>query len=140
MSQNVTGSDMGADAEREAIRLQERERIAQAIEHEASVTPCQEDANVIDALALLVRANFSYDDADAYEDQNVRLTADRDAALAKVKRLRDEQTVLDRVIYRIELGGEPWSVELMEARDAAVFRVRTARAALAGTSETGDTL
>ena len=44
--------------------LAERERIAQAMEYEASVTPCSEDAMVTRSNATLVRANFSYEDAE----------------------------------------------------------------------------
>lgn len=44
-------------------RLLERERIARDLEHEASITPCHEDAQVTESNAALVRARFSYRDA-----------------------------------------------------------------------------
>ena len=42
------------------VRRLERDRIARALEHEASITPCDEDAHVIRSDAALVRAGFSY--------------------------------------------------------------------------------
>ena len=51
-------------AANEAMRETERLRIATELDHEASVTPCAEDATVARNLAALVRANFSYDEAD----------------------------------------------------------------------------
>lgn len=54
--------------EREAGRLEERERIARRLEEEADVTPCVEDANVYRSAAMLVRADFSYDGTEEYED------------------------------------------------------------------------
>ncbi len=45
----------------------ERERIAAAIDGEAEVCPCHEDAQVLRDTALLVRANFSYEDAEQLE-------------------------------------------------------------------------
>jgi hypothetical protein len=47
-----------------------------------------------------------------------------DATANEIKRLRVALALADRVIYRLELGGEPWSVELMEARDQAINRIR----------------
>lgn len=41
----------------------ERERIARALEYEASITPCHEDAGVTESNAKLVRARFSYSEA-----------------------------------------------------------------------------
>jgi hypothetical protein len=52
----------------ESAVLAERERIAAAIEHEASICPCVEDAQVIREIALLVRANFSYDAVEKLEE------------------------------------------------------------------------
>jgi hypothetical protein len=48
--------------------LAERERIAKALEDEADVTPCEEDANVTRELALLVMADFSYDRLDELKE------------------------------------------------------------------------
>lgn len=42
----------------------ERERIANALEEEADTTPCSEDAVVVRDCARLVRANFSYGEAE----------------------------------------------------------------------------
>jgi len=53
----------------EQIRADERERIAKALDAEADVIPCQEDAMVTRSCARLVRANFNYDDADRLADQ-----------------------------------------------------------------------
>lgn len=47
----------------------ERERIADALEGEADVCPCSEDAVVIRGNAELVRANFSHEDADRSRTQ-----------------------------------------------------------------------
>lgn len=46
------------------IAAAEKERIASAIDHEASVTSCHEDAVVVRDTARLVRADFSYEDAE----------------------------------------------------------------------------
>ena len=48
-------------------RSDEREQIARAIEAEADATPDAEDARVTRDLALLVRADFSYEDAERLE-------------------------------------------------------------------------
>ena len=48
----------------EQIRADERERIARALDDEANVIPCQEDAMVTRTCARLVRANFSCDEAE----------------------------------------------------------------------------
>jgi hypothetical protein len=48
----------------------ERERIIQGIEDEADVTPCLEDANVVRRIALLVRADFSYDRVEELEAES----------------------------------------------------------------------
>lgn len=42
----------------------ERDRIAEALDYEASVTPCAEDAVVVRDCARLVRADFSYEEAE----------------------------------------------------------------------------
>ncbi|BCH33199.1 hypothetical protein MesoLjLc_51290 [Mesorhizobium sp. L-8-10] len=42
----------------------ERERIAQALDDEADTTPCMEDAKVVRDCARLVRADFSYEEAE----------------------------------------------------------------------------
>lgn len=44
--------------------LAERERIAAGLEYEADMSPCSEDASVLRGAAWLVRADFSYDDAE----------------------------------------------------------------------------
>jgi hypothetical protein len=41
-----------------------RESIAASLDYEASVCPCEEDANVIRSCATLVRADFSYERAE----------------------------------------------------------------------------
>lgn len=54
-------------AEIKALRAQltgERERIADALDEEADLTPCDEDAEVTRSNARLVRANFDYEEAD----------------------------------------------------------------------------
>lgn len=51
------------DALREAVEA-ERERIAVALEAEADLLPCAEDAAVTRSNAALIRADFSYEDAD----------------------------------------------------------------------------
>lgn len=48
----------------QAAVLAERERIAAAIEEEADLCPCEEDAVVLRDTARLVRADFSYDEAE----------------------------------------------------------------------------
>jgi len=45
-------------------RHAERERIAIALDSEADVIPCEEDASVVRSCAKLVRADFSYEDAE----------------------------------------------------------------------------
>jgi len=44
--------------------LAERERFAACLEEEADLTPCAEDAMVTRSNANLIRANFSYEDAE----------------------------------------------------------------------------
>ncbi len=46
----------------------ERERIATCLEEEADLIPCAEDAEVTRGNALLVRADFSYEEADRLEE------------------------------------------------------------------------
>lgn len=46
------------------IRDDERARIAAALDDEAEATPCREDAMVVRDCARLVRARFSYDQAE----------------------------------------------------------------------------
>jgi hypothetical protein len=53
----------------------EKERIAQALEYEASVTPCSEDAMVTRSNATLIRADFSYEDAERISQEAVVPTA-----------------------------------------------------------------
>lgn len=52
-----------SDGLREAVEA-ERERIAVALETEADLLPCAEDAAVTRSNAALIRADFSYEDAD----------------------------------------------------------------------------
>lgn len=52
-----------SDGLREAVEA-ERERIAVALEAEADLLPCAEDAAVTRSNAALIRADFSYEDAD----------------------------------------------------------------------------
>ena len=52
-----------SDGLREPIEA-ERERIAVALETEADLLPCAEDAAVTRSNAALIRADFSYEDAD----------------------------------------------------------------------------
>lgn len=54
------GDEARLRAELERARAEEREQIARALEYEASVMPCDEDAAVTRGNAALVRANFSY--------------------------------------------------------------------------------
>ena len=54
--------------DREQIILEERERIASALDYEASTIPCTEDAMVTRSNARLIRANFSYEDAEKLAD------------------------------------------------------------------------
>jgi hypothetical protein len=51
----------------DAAVLAERERIARAVDYEAEVCPCEEDAKVLRGTSRLIRANFSYDDAERLE-------------------------------------------------------------------------
>lgn len=55
--------------------LAERDRIADRLDEEADMTPCVEDAVVTRGNADLVRANFSYDDAE-------KIAAARDAGVS----------------------------------------------------------
>ena len=57
-------------AERERATLAERERISKALDDEADVIPCAEDAMVTRGNALLVRADFSYEEADRIEESS----------------------------------------------------------------------
>lgn len=71
-----------AEAENEALRTkletveaETRERIAAALDEEVDLIPCAEDAMVTRSNARLVRANFSYEDAERLEveeDQAIR--------------------------------------------------------------------
>jgi hypothetical protein len=62
----LTDSDpnIGANEAIKAAILAERERIAAALDFEASVTPCSEDAVVVRDCARLVRADFDYEVAE----------------------------------------------------------------------------
>jgi hypothetical protein len=51
---------------KEAV-VAERERIATQLMAEAENSPCREDASVLRSAAWLVRANFSYDEAERLE-------------------------------------------------------------------------
>lgn len=57
----------------ETVEAETRERIAAALDEEADLIPCAEDAMVTRSNARLIRANFSYEDAE-------RLEAEEDAA------------------------------------------------------------
>ncbi|MEF2073536.1 ParB/RepB/Spo0J family partition protein [Consotaella aegiceratis] len=110
-------------------RADERQRIARQIEEEADVTPCQEDANVTRGLATLVRAGFSYDDAE-------RLETDAEAQAAEIATLRAENErmraaldpfnlIADRLFVtgakssdEIEISGEELFQALMAVRAA----------------------
>ena len=48
----------------EQIRADEREKIAKALDEEADLIPCDEDAMVMRSCARLIRADFSYDEAE----------------------------------------------------------------------------
>lgn len=53
-----------AETALETVISDERNRIADHIEDEAGMTPCPEDAGVLRDCAWLVRADFSYDEAE----------------------------------------------------------------------------
>lgn len=57
---------IASKADRQVV-TEERNRIADALDFEASVCPCEEDAAVIRSCANLVRADFSYEQAEANE-------------------------------------------------------------------------
>ena len=57
----------------ETVEAETRERIAAALDEEADLIPCAEDAMVTRSNARLVRANFSYEEAE-------RLEVEEDAA------------------------------------------------------------
>lgn len=48
----------------EQIRADEREKIAKYLVEHADLIPCQEDAMVMRSCAKLIRARFSYDEAE----------------------------------------------------------------------------
>lgn len=53
--------------------------------------------------------------------------ADRaDRAESDLSSAREEIADLDRLVFRLELGGEPWGSELMAIRDGAISRHREA--------------
>ncbi|TPW26839.1 hypothetical protein [Pararhizobium mangrovi] len=52
------------EAARQDIRREVIEEVANSLDHEADVTPCAEDAVVVRDCARLVRAGFSYDEAE----------------------------------------------------------------------------
>lgn len=56
------------DAMRAAAMI-ERERIAKGLETEADNSPCAEDASVHRGAAWLVRADFSYEEADRLQTE-----------------------------------------------------------------------
>jgi hypothetical protein len=101
-----------AKAEGEA-RAKERERIARAIEDEAETTPCEEDAAVIAGLATLVRADFSYDEADQYED---KLDASESRAAALQSQVERLAGALELALDHDALDGDPQALEA--AREA----------------------
>lgn len=71
--QTVTSEIATLRARLETVEAETRERIAAALDEEADLIPCAEDAMVTRSNARLVRANFSYEDAE-------RLEAEEDAA------------------------------------------------------------
>lgn len=78
--------------EREGGRREERERISGRLEEQAEVVPCEEDANVYRSAAMLVRADFSYDGAEEYEDALAaaeRRLGQVEAALREIETLAD---------------------------------------------------
>lgn len=60
----------------ERVASIEKERIAKAIDYEASVTPCHEDAVVVRDVAALVRADFSYEMVEQSANEIERLRAE----------------------------------------------------------------
>lgn len=64
-------------------KADERERIARAIDAEADVTPDREDRAVTRGLAWLVRADFSYEDAERLEAE-AENAADDAARMAQI--------------------------------------------------------
>lgn len=66
------------EAERAVGRTEERERIAKALEDEADLTPCEEDAKVVRGCAALVRADFSYDEAERLANEAADVPEERD--------------------------------------------------------------
>jgi hypothetical protein len=75
--------------------LKERERIAKALDDEADCTGCDEDAVVVRDCARLVRADFSYDEAE-------RIARIEDAAQAMLDALKEAEDRLAEV-----LGDDP---------------------------------
>lgn len=75
-AQQIRSLPAPTDALDRAIEA-ERTRIADAIAYEASVLPCAEDAAVMASCAELVRANFSYDDAERTEYAAIRARPDK---------------------------------------------------------------
>jgi hypothetical protein len=78
----------GPGAPPQQAGVTEAERIAVALDYEASVCPCAEDAKVIASCATLVRANFSYDEAERIE-----------AGVAEVQRIVREYADLVRTAH-----------------------------------------
>lgn len=64
-------------------KADERDRIARAIDAEADVTPDHEDQAVTRGLAWLVRADFSYEDAERLEAE-AESAADDAARMARI--------------------------------------------------------
>lgn len=59
-----------------------------------------------------------------------------DRAESDLSSAREEIAELDRLVFRLELGGEPWDSELMAIRDGAISRHREA---LSSSRTKGDT-
>lgn len=87
---HLGGDDVSMGDGMRAVLALVRENIAQGIDDEADVTPCAEDATVTRGVAQLVRVGFSYDAADAREEEIATLTASLAEAEARAGRADED--------------------------------------------------
>lgn len=108
--------------------LRERERIAKALDAEADGLPCEEDAKVMRGAARLVRANFTFNEAEEALSHNhpspedvreleAQVEAARDSAAASDDALLAAQSDLADLQSSVIAFAAPWAAEYARMHD-----------------------